>query len=144
VQWFTVYDLRSDTDRIDRVQHATLTTSEFGLKPEPALFGSEACWHAIDDGTLPVVRLEGRIANVYWGSMGDWPEFTCVRLTARGGHGHDLGITPATSWGCRCASGTSFNIAKTHRHPCRALTEVRVQCCGSISRWPSGVAHTKT
>jgi len=33
------YDLAEDRRTIEMVQHATLET-EFGLKPEPALFGS--------------------------------------------------------------------------------------------------------
>jgi len=70
-----VFDLRSAKDYIAAVQRATLETADFGLVPEPALYGSPAWWAAIEDGTLPVRQVEGTIARVYMAGHNDWPEF---------------------------------------------------------------------
>lgn len=78
MEWFTVYDFASDRQRIDAMQKATLGPTDFGVSPHPALVGTPEWWRAIDDGQLPRVELEGTISRVYWGSMGDWPEFELV------------------------------------------------------------------
>jgi hypothetical protein len=39
------------------------------------LVGTPEWWRAIEDGRLPASEIQGTISNVYWGSMGDWPEF---------------------------------------------------------------------
>jgi hypothetical protein len=70
-----VYDLRDDSKYVRQVQEATLTRAGFGLQPIPALFGSPEWWSALDSAALPLHRVTGTISNVYWGSMGDWPEF---------------------------------------------------------------------
>jgi hypothetical protein len=57
------------------VQKATLTTADFGLEPEVALFGSDEWWKAIADGRIPRLEIRGVIANVYMTGHGDWPEF---------------------------------------------------------------------
>jgi hypothetical protein len=57
------------------MQAATLGATDFGVSPKPALVGTPEWWQAIEHGQLPANPLEGTISNVYWGSMGDWPEF---------------------------------------------------------------------
>ena len=71
----TVYSLRKDTQRVEQVQKATLTTKDFGIQPTHGLFGSPDWWRNIENGELPVQTLRGIISRVYMGSMGDWPEF---------------------------------------------------------------------
>jgi len=73
VAWVTVYDLRNDDDRIRQIQEATLNRPGFGLEPDPALFGSEEWWQAVDDGHVKATVEEGLVSAVRWGSMGDWP-----------------------------------------------------------------------
>lgn len=70
-----VYRLAEDHRQIAAVQKATLTTEQFGLVPEPALFGSADWWAAVNDGRIAKRRFEGVLSKVYWGSMGDYPEF---------------------------------------------------------------------
>jgi hypothetical protein len=70
-----LYDLRRDGEGIERIQRATLTEPGFGLQPKPALFGSEDWWAAVGTERLPLHLVSGTISRVYWGSMGDWPEF---------------------------------------------------------------------
>jgi hypothetical protein len=70
-----LYSLREDPERVAALQKATLSPGDFGLAPDPALVGSVDWWAAIDRGELPVFEATGRISRVYWGSMGDWPEF---------------------------------------------------------------------
>jgi hypothetical protein len=71
----TVYALRDDIETIASIQRATLETEEYGLEPDPALFGSADWWAAIDRGDLLVHEVAGRISKVYWASMNDWAEF---------------------------------------------------------------------
>jgi hypothetical protein len=61
-----VYDLRTDGRRIESAKN---------IAPDPATYGSEEWWSALDTPALPLHRIEGRLAHVYWASMGDWPEF---------------------------------------------------------------------
>src|SRR6266511_3899049 len=49
-RWVPIYDLADDAETIRLVQRATLTTKEFGLEPEIALYGSDEWWRAIGDG----------------------------------------------------------------------------------------------
>jgi hypothetical protein len=74
VELHTVYDLREDTRRIDAIQTATLTTPGYGLRQVPALFASPEWWDKLRTTDLPVITVSGVIDDVYWGSMGDWPE----------------------------------------------------------------------
>lgn len=78
-----VFDLRSAEDQIAVVQRATLETRDFGLVPEPALYGSPAWWAAIEDGTLPVRQVEGTITRVFMSGHNDWPEFEIESGTER-------------------------------------------------------------
>jgi hypothetical protein len=75
MDWVTVYDFAADRPRIDAMQKATLGPTDFGVSAKPALVGTAEWWRAIDQGQLSRIELEGTIAGVYWGSMGDWPEF---------------------------------------------------------------------
>lgn len=76
----TVYDLALDTAQIERIQKATLTTTDYGIQQTHGLFGSAEWWKKISSGELPTTTLSGKITKVYMGSMGDWPmfEFTDV------------------------------------------------------------------
>lgn len=76
MEWVTVYDLRHDAKRIDQIQHATLKTADYGLEPEPALFGSEDWWTGVADGRVETHTREGHVSEVRWESMGDWPGWT--------------------------------------------------------------------
>jgi hypothetical protein len=76
-----VYDLRADKLRVRHMQEATKTRPDVGLAPVPALVGTWRWWRTINSGRLPSTTLEGTVARVYWGSMGDWPMFT-LRTTA--------------------------------------------------------------
>jgi hypothetical protein len=75
VHWVLVYDFATDASRIATMQRATLGDGSYGLNPKPALVGTPDWWGAIYAGALPLTTLEGTIHSVYWGSMGDWPEF---------------------------------------------------------------------
>lgn len=74
----TVYNLKLDTAQIQRIQHATLNTTDYGIQQTHGLFGSADWWGRIDSGDLPTVTLKGRISKVYMGSMGDWPMFEFI------------------------------------------------------------------
>ncbi|WP_263408639.1 hypothetical protein [Terriglobus tenax] len=69
----SVYRLVDDKKKIEQVQKATLTTKEFGFQQTHGLFGSPEWWGNIETGALPRITLQGKITNVYMGSMGDWP-----------------------------------------------------------------------
>lgn len=71
-----MYDLRNDSVRVRQIQEATLTRPDVGLLPEPALFGSADWWAAVEDGRVPTRTVEGRVSEVRWESMGDWPGWT--------------------------------------------------------------------
>lgn len=71
-----VYDLRADKMHVRHMQEATRKRPDVGLAPIPALVGSWRWWRAITSGRYPSTVLDGTIAKVYWGSMGDWPMFT--------------------------------------------------------------------
>jgi hypothetical protein len=73
-----IYDLRADKAHVRAMQEATKKRPHAGLAPDPALVGSWRWWRAIDSGRYPSTIVEGRIAKVYWASMGDWPMFTVV------------------------------------------------------------------
>jgi hypothetical protein len=70
----TVYSFEQDKARIAAMQKASLSASDFGLSPSPALVATPAWWRAAQDGTLVRTVVTGTITRVYWGSMGDWPE----------------------------------------------------------------------
>jgi len=71
----TVYKLADDRDSIARIQKATLTTDDFGIRQTHGLFGSPEWWAKIASGELLLETIRGTISKVYMGSMGDWPEF---------------------------------------------------------------------
>lgn len=81
VNLVTVYQLADDLDRVQAVQRATTASDDYGIAPDPALFGSPEWWAAIADGTLPSRRRAGAVSRVFWGSMGDWPEFALTEPT---------------------------------------------------------------
>ena len=70
-----LYDLANDHELIEKVQHATLTTQEFGLVPEVALYGSVEWWQAIEDGRIRLHRIEGVISDVFTSGESNWPQF---------------------------------------------------------------------
>jgi hypothetical protein len=69
-----VYRLRDDQARIDAMQRRSSESDE-GLSTEHGLVGSDAWWRRIEEGSPPRFDVEGVIAKVYWGSMGDYPMF---------------------------------------------------------------------
>lgn len=71
----TVYSLAADTEQVEAIQKATLTTEEFGIQQTHGLFGSPEWWQQISDGNLQLHTARGHITRVYMGSMGDWPAF---------------------------------------------------------------------
>jgi hypothetical protein len=76
VEWLNVYDIRADEARVLAIQEATLTRPDFGLQPEPALFGTDEWWDAVADGRVETHTAEGVVADVAWAGMGDWPGWT--------------------------------------------------------------------
>jgi hypothetical protein len=74
MNWHLVYDLAEDVRHVAEVQRASEEPGAFGFPPNP-LFGTPAWWREIGTGHRPVHVLEGKIAAIYWSSMGDWPEF---------------------------------------------------------------------
>lgn len=73
--WVVAYDLATDQETISLVQRATLTTKDFGVIPEVALFGSAEWWAAISDGRIPKHEVRGTISRLLMTGHGDWPEF---------------------------------------------------------------------
>jgi hypothetical protein len=74
-EWDIAYDLAEDEETIRLVQRATLTTKDFGLVPEVALYGSEDWWAGIADGRIPKHEARGIISRLFMSGHGDWPEF---------------------------------------------------------------------
>ena len=70
-----IYDLKMDKERVRQIQKATLETTEFGLVPDPALFGSDEWWGAIKLGRIPVQTVKGVISRVFMSGHNDFPEF---------------------------------------------------------------------
>jgi hypothetical protein len=78
--WIVAYDFEQDDTQIAQLQEASLGDTEFGLDPEP-LVGAEEWWREIASGRRPTITVEGTIGDVYWGSMGDWPEVRIEMLS---------------------------------------------------------------
>jgi hypothetical protein len=74
LNWHLVYDLAQDVRHVAEVQRASEEPGTSGFPPNP-LFGTPAWWHDIGAGQRPVRTITGKIAAIYWSSMGDWPEF---------------------------------------------------------------------
>jgi hypothetical protein len=74
-RWDLSYDLRQDLAYVRQVQDASSTRPGYGFPTTPYLFGSDAWWAAVDAGAIERRSVDGVITAVYWGSMGDWPEF---------------------------------------------------------------------
>ena len=70
-----VYDLAVDNELVAKVQRATLTTSDFGIIPEVALYGSPEWWQAIEDGRIPPHVIEGEVCDVFTSGESNWPQF---------------------------------------------------------------------
>lgn len=75
MSWLQIYDLRQDLHRVSAIQEATLKTDHYGIEPTYGLFGSEQWWQHVEDSTLPLHTMRGKITRVYMASMNDWPEF---------------------------------------------------------------------
>jgi hypothetical protein len=74
MEWVKVYDLSQDQAHIHAVQQASLDEGPFGLKQEPALFGSPEWWEAIERGDVARRWIEGVIEAPIWTGMNDFPE----------------------------------------------------------------------
>mgnify|MGYP003332744306 CR=1 FL=1 len=70
-----IYDLADDHDLVSKVQRATLTTTDFGIIPEIALYGSQEWWQAIRDGRIPQHVIDGVISDVFTSGESNWPLF---------------------------------------------------------------------
>jgi hypothetical protein len=68
------YRLKEDLEFIDKVQHATRTTKDFGFEPTHGMFGSDEWWQNIAAGELPVHTLKGRITDLYMVGTDDSPQ----------------------------------------------------------------------
>jgi hypothetical protein len=55
-----LYDFAAQTQKIGRMQEASLRRPDLGLAPEP-LVGSDAWWEATDLGQLAIHDLEGTV-----------------------------------------------------------------------------------
>jgi hypothetical protein len=73
--WTKVYDLGNDATQVRHMQEATLARGDVGLRPEPALVGSDEWWWLLGTDALPVIAVEGTISEVYMSGHGDMPEF---------------------------------------------------------------------
>jgi hypothetical protein len=74
MRFVRVYSLEQDQARIESMQKTSLSATNFGLSPAPALVGTPEWWHATQEDSLVRRVVSGTISRVYWGSMGDWPE----------------------------------------------------------------------
>ena len=74
-EWKVAYDLARDEETVALVQRATLTTRDFGVVPDVALFGSNDWWMAIRDGRIQKHVVSGTISRLFMTGHGDWPEF---------------------------------------------------------------------
>ena len=71
--WVEVYDLARDREYLERLQLATLESSEFALVSDHGLPGSGQWWTAVREGSIPTRHLDGTISDVR--VAGNWPEF---------------------------------------------------------------------
>ena len=78
IHWTPLYRFSKAIDRIQRIQTATTTTEEFGIVPDPHLFGSPEWWESIEKGEKKVFHLSGEITRIHTGGVGDWPEFEMI------------------------------------------------------------------
>src|SRR5262245_58384230 len=69
------YDLAQDIPALEAMARTAQNPKSFGVLPDPAYPGTAEWWNAIQTGRLASLVAEGRIGRVYWGSMGDFPEF---------------------------------------------------------------------
>ena len=74
-KWINVYDLSDDNELIAKVQNATLNTTDFGLVPEIALYGSTDWWEAISSGLIQKHEIDGVITRVFSSGDSNWPQF---------------------------------------------------------------------
>ena len=74
-EFVKIYDLKRDSRKIGLIQKATLETKDYGLVPNPALFGSDDWWRAIENTEIPIHTIEGVISRVYMSGHNDFPEF---------------------------------------------------------------------
>jgi hypothetical protein len=74
MQLIKIYSLDQDQARVEALQKASCGATNFGLSLSPALVGTPEWWHATRDGSLVRGVVSGTLSDVYWGSMGDWPE----------------------------------------------------------------------
>ena len=68
----TVYELANDSERITEMQQASRDT-DVGLSLNHGLVGSDEWWKNIEEGTLALSVVEGKILEAHGGPMGDWP-----------------------------------------------------------------------
>ena len=74
-KWINVYDLSDDDELVAKVQNATLNTTDFGLVPEIALYGSKEWWEAISSGLIQKHEIDGIITSVFSSGDSNWPQF---------------------------------------------------------------------
>jgi len=89
-----IYDIREDTDRVEKIERAGRSASPWGLVAEHGPFGSPEWWTALADGRIPLYTVNGVICRVYMtGQAADWAEF---EIDAQG---------ELSSWNCMTSGG---------------------------------------
>ena len=82
------YALRTDAN-LAAMQEASLSNSSMGIRPVPAVVGSEEWWQAIAAGSLQLHTVTGVVRRFVYGHHGDFPEF---EMCANDGS--------LSTWGC--------------------------------------------
>lgn len=69
----TIYDLRSDSERIAHMQSASLDEGLAGLRATHGLVGSTEWWKQIHNGTLQQHSVQGVVSGFWPGQGGSGP-----------------------------------------------------------------------
>jgi hypothetical protein len=107
MEWIKVYDLTTDQDYLERVQHALSRTEDSAQGRNRHVFGSSDWWSAVETGELETHWITGVIKRPLWTGMNDFPQVEIEEesgrvsvWTRRGGrhpvlprpwHSHSLG-----------------------------------------------------